>query len=128
MMIRLVSTVQRWLLALMIVCYLLAAVVPRPGQALRTVALGSGGSVTVPMVLLAVMLTTAGLGVRVRDLRAVMGRPLRLASGVAVNAFLPVVLLPIAALCLRAWPDAAEVECLAVGLLLVLAMPIAGGA
>ncbi|WP_326645409.1 bile acid:sodium symporter [Nonomuraea fuscirosea] len=130
-MIRMVGTVQRRLLALMIVCYLLAAVVPRPGEVVRTVALpvlGSGGSVTVPMILLAVMLSAAGLGVRVRDLRTVLGRPLRLASGVAVNALLPVVLLPVAALCLRAWPDAAEVECLAVGLLLVLAMPIAGGA
>ncbi|GAA2277766.1 hypothetical protein GCM10010149_21550 [Nonomuraea roseoviolacea subsp. roseoviolacea] len=131
MMIRMVGTVQRWLLALMIVCYLLAAVVPGPGEVLRTLALrmlGSGGSVTMPMVLLAVMLSTAGLGVRMQDLRAVAGRPLRLASGVAVNALLPVALLPVAALCLRAWPDAAEVECLAVGLLLVLAMPIAGGA
>ncbi|GAA3165181.1 bile acid:sodium symporter family protein [Nonomuraea roseoviolacea] len=130
-MIRMVGTVQRWLLALMIVCYLLAAVVPGPGEVLRTLALrmlGSGGSVTMPMVLLAVMLSTAGLGVRMQDLRAVAGRPLRLASGVAVNALLPVALLPVAALCLRAWPDAAEVECLAVGLLLVLAMPIAGGA
>ncbi|WP_189248928.1 bile acid:sodium symporter family protein [Streptosporangium pseudovulgare] len=130
-MIRMVGTVQRWLLALMIVCYLLAAVVPRPGEVLRTVALpvlGSGSSVTMPMILLAVTLSTAGLGVRVRDLRTVLGRPVRLASGVAVNALLPVVLLPVAALCLRAWPDAAEVECLAVGLLLVLAMPIADGA
>lgn len=127
-MIRVVGTLQRRLLALMILCYLLAAVVPRPGEALRTVALGSGGPVTVPMVLLAVMLSAAGLGVRVRDLRAVVGRPLRLASGVAVNALLPVALLPVAATCLRAWPDASEVECLAVGLLLVLTMPIAGGA
>lgn len=128
MILRVAGTMQRRLLALMIVCYALAAVAPRPGEALRTVVLGSGGSVTVPMVLLAVMLSAAGLGVRVRDLRAVMGRPLRLASGVAVNALLPVALLPVAAMCLRAWPDAAEVECLAVGLLLVLAMPIAGGA
>ncbi|HUR03406.1 MAG TPA: bile acid:sodium symporter [Nonomuraea sp.] len=131
MIVRVVGAVQRRLLALMIVCYLLAAVVPRPGEALRTVGLrlpGSGGPVTMPMVLLAVMLSTAGLGVRVRDLCAVVGRPLRLASGVAVNALLPVALLPVAAMCLRAWPDAAEVECLAVGLLLVLAMPIAGGA
>ncbi|MEV4110323.1 bile acid:sodium symporter [Nonomuraea sp. NPDC049695] len=131
MIVRMVGMVQRRLFALMIVCYLLAAVVPRPGEVLRTAALrllGSDGSVTMPMVLLAVMLSTAGLGVRVRDLCAVVGRPLRLASGVAVNALLPLVLLPVAAMCLQAWPDAAEVECLAVGLLLVLAMPIAGGA
>ncbi|NUR83679.1 MAG: sodium-dependent transporter [Nonomuraea sp.] len=126
-----VRTVQRWLLALMAGSYLLAAVVPGPGEALRTAALplpGSAGPVTVPMVLLAVMLWAAGLGVRVRDLRTVLGRPLRLAAGVVLNALLPVALLPVAATCLRAWPDAGEVECLAVGLLLVLAMPIAGGA
>ncbi|MFI7114524.1 bile acid:sodium symporter family protein [Nonomuraea sp. NPDC050227] len=128
MMSRVVGAVQRRLLALMIICYLLAAVAPRPGEAMRAMALGSGSPVKVPMVLLAVMLSTAGLGVRIRDLRTVAGRPLRLASGVAMNALLPVLLLPVAAMCLRAWPDAAEVECLAVGLLLVLAMPIAGGA
>ncbi|MFI6925945.1 bile acid:sodium symporter [Nonomuraea spiralis] len=127
-MMQVVEAVQRRLLALMIVCYVLAAVVPRPGQFLRTVALGPGSPITLPMVLLAVMVATAGLGVRLRDLRAVAGKPLRLVSGVAANALLPVALLPVAALLLRAWPDAGEVECLAVGLLLVLAMPIAGGA
>jgi hypothetical protein len=87
-----------------------------------------GGSFTVPMLLLALMLLTAGLGVRVGDLAGVVRSPLRMASGVAVNALLPVVLLPIAAVFLRVWPDAGEVECLTVGLLLVLSMPIAGGA
>ncbi|WP_460304661.1 bile acid:sodium symporter family protein [Actinocorallia aurea] len=121
---------QRKLLTLMIVCYALAAVFPQAGEAVRAVTWASpaGGRFSVPMVLLAVMLLTAGLGVRVRDLSGVMRRPLRPASGVVANALLPVVLLPVAALLLRGWHDAAEAECLMVGLLLVLAMPIAGGA
>lgn len=125
------AAAQRYLLALMIGCYLLAGLFPRPGETLRALALRlpiEGGTFTVPMLLLAVMLMTAGLGVRVRDLGGVVRRPLRLVLGVAANAVLPAVLLPVVALCLRSWPDAGEVEFLTVGLLLVLAMPIAGGA
>lgn len=123
--------VQRWLLWLMLACYVLAGVFPAPGEKLRglTLPISAGGrAVTVSMVLLAVMLFSAGLGVRVADLRAVVSRPVRLVLGLAANAVLPLLVLPVVALGLRAWPDTAEAEGLAVGLMLVLAMPIAGGA
>ncbi|MGH4030960.1 bile acid:sodium symporter family protein [Actinomycetota bacterium Odt1-20B] len=123
--------VQRWLLGLMLACYALAGACPAPGEALRAlkVSIGAGTpALTLPMVLLAVMLFNAGLGVRVADLRGVASRPVRLVLGVAANALLPLLVLPIVALALRAWPDPAEAEGLVVGLMLVLAMPIAGGA
>ncbi|AZQ75260.1 sodium-dependent transporter [Streptomyces luteoverticillatus] len=126
-----VKVVQRWLLGLMLACYVLAGVFPAPGEALRKLALPvhvGAGALTVPMVLLAVMLFNAGLGVRVAELRVVACRPVRLVLGIATNALLPLLVLPPIALVLRTWPDPAEVEGLVVGLMLVLAMPIAGGA
>ncbi|MFE7117608.1 bile acid:sodium symporter family protein [Streptomyces sp. NPDC057654] len=126
-----VNAVQRWLLGLMLVCYLLAGVFPVPGEMLRGLTLALPlhvGVLTVSMVLLAVMLFNAGLGVRVADLREVVSRPVRLVLGIAANALLPLLVLPIVALGLRSWPDTAEAEGLVVGLMLVLAMPIAGGA
>ncbi|PNE32715.1 hypothetical protein AF335_14200 [Streptomyces eurocidicus] len=124
-----VKAVQRWLLVLMLVCYVLAGVFPAPGEALRGLVLPPpAGALTVPMVLLAVMLCNAGLGVRVGELRAVGRRPARLVLGIATNALLPLLVLPVIAVALRAWPDPAEAEGLVIGLMLVLAMPIAGGA
>ncbi|MGI5335998.1 bile acid:sodium symporter family protein [Streptomyces sp. CA-181903] len=129
--VKAVKAAQRWLLGLMLACYVLAGVLPAPGEALRAAALPApvgSGELTVPMVLLAVMLFNAGLGVRLAELRVVVRRPVRLVFGVAVNALLPLLVLPLVALALRVWPDQAEAEGLVVGLMLVLAMPIAGGA
>ncbi|MGW2601546.1 bile acid:sodium symporter family protein [Streptomyces klenkii] len=128
---RVMAAAQRWLLGLMMACYVLAGAVPGPGEWLRglTLRLPAGGAAfTLPTVLLAVMLVNAGLGVRVADLGEALRRPLRLAMGVVANALLPAVLLPVVALCLQSWPDPREAEALLVGLMLVLAMPIAGGA
>ncbi|MFD7341349.1 bile acid:sodium symporter family protein [Streptomyces violascens] len=131
MIIRGLAAAQRWLLGLMLGCYALAGVAPGPGELLRGIRLQlpfQFGEVTLPMGLLAVMLGNAGLGVRVRDISEVIRRPWRLLLGIAANALLPVVLLPAFAVFLRSWPDPLEVECLLVGVMLVLAMPIAGGA
>ncbi|MFI0260569.1 bile acid:sodium symporter [Streptomyces sp. NPDC017056] len=125
------AVAQRWLLGLMLACYVLAGALPGPGEALRGLVLRMpvGASVlTLPMVLLAMMLFNAGLGVRITDLRVVLCRPARLVLGIAANALLPLLVLPAVALGLRTWPDPGEAEGLVVGLLLVLAMPIAGGA
>ncbi|MFE7266824.1 bile acid:sodium symporter family protein [Streptomyces sp. NPDC057592] len=126
-----VNAVQRWLLGLMLACYVLAGVFPAPGEGLRRLTLPipvGASTLTVPMVLLAVMLFNAGLGVRVSDLRGVVSRPVQLVLGIAANALLPLLVLPVVALGLRTWHDPAEAEGLVVGLMLVLAMPIAGGA
>jgi len=115
----------------MLLCYALAALLPGPGVAVRRWHLpapGAGGELTVSAVLLAAMLFNAGLGVRPADLRGVVRRPGRVVAGVLGNALLPLLLLPVLALLLRPWGDPAETEALLVGLLLVLAMPIAGGA
>ncbi|WP_189971269.1 bile acid:sodium symporter family protein [Streptomyces violascens] len=131
MIFRGVAAAQRWLLGLMLGCYALAGVAPGPGELLRGLRLRfpiQGAVLTLPMGLLAIMLVNAGLGVRVRDIAGAVRRPLRLLLGITANAFLPVLLLPALAVFLRSWPDPLEVECLLVGVMLVLAMPIAGGA
>ncbi|MEV0451116.1 bile acid:sodium symporter [Streptomyces sp. NPDC050600] len=131
MLARVPAFVQRRLLGLMLGCYVLAAVCPGPGEALRGLGVplpGGSSRITLPMALLALMVFHAGLGVRLSDLRAVVRHPLRPALGVAGNALLPLAVLPVAALVLTLWPDASEAEGLLVGLMLVLAMPIAGGA
>ncbi|MEU8759275.1 bile acid:sodium symporter [Streptomyces sp. NPDC048659] len=131
MFARVLAAAQRRLLALMLGCYGLAAVLPGPGEALRRLGTplpGGAGRLTLPMALLALMVFNAGLGVRLGELREVARRPLRAGLGVAANALLPLAVLPLAAAVLSLWPDAAEAEGLLVGLLLVLAMPIAGGA
>ncbi|MBC2876632.1 bile acid:sodium symporter [Streptomyces mobaraensis] len=130
-MTTILQATQRWLLGLMLACYVLAGVFPAPGEALRAAAVpapAGAGELTPPMVLLAVMLFNAGLGVRLAELRVVVRRPVRLVLGVAANALSPLIVLPLLALGLRTWPDPAEAEGLVVGLMLVLAMPIAGGA
>lgn len=131
MLTRVPAFVQRRLLGLMLGCYVLAAVCPGPGEAWRGLGVplpGGSTRITLPMALLALMVFNAGLGVRLADLRAVARRPARPLLGVAANALLPLVVLPVAALVLALWPDAGEAEGLLVGLMLVLAMPIAGGA
>ncbi|WP_188273065.1 bile acid:sodium symporter [Streptomyces sp. CBMA152] len=131
MIIRGVAAAQQWLLGLMLGCYVVAGIVPGPGEVMRGLRLPlavGGRELTLSMGLLAIMLFNAGLGVRVRDIGGVLRRPLPLLLGITANALLPVVLLPALALFLRSWPDLLEVECLLVGVMLVLAMPIAGGA
>ncbi len=115
----------------MLACYVLAGVLPGPGETLRGLALRmpvGASALSLPMLLLAMMLFNAGLGVRITDLRGVVCRPARLVLGIAANALLPLLVLPAVALGLRTWPDPGEAEGLVVGLMLVLAMPIAGGA
>ncbi|MFF3272520.1 hypothetical protein ACFYWU_16565 [Streptomyces chrestomyceticus] len=91
------AAVQRWLLGLMLACYVLAGVLPGPGETLRGLALRmpvGASALSLPMLLLAMMLFNAGLGVRITDLRGVVCRPARLVLGIAVNALLPLLVLP----------------------------------
>lgn len=118
-------------LAPLLLCYALAAAVPRPGIVLRHLAWrlpGVGGLVDVQSVLLAVVLFCGGMSVRPTALRSVLRRPIPLVAAVAANTVLPFVLVPLVALALSGWPERAEAEGLSVGLLLMLAMPVAAGA
>jgi BASS family bile acid:Na+ symporter len=124
--------IQRWFLGLLLTAYVAAALVPAPALWLRSVSLGEvtliGEPVrlTLPLVLLAFLLLSAGLGVRTAQLRGLQRRPLVLGAGLAASVLVPLGLLCGLSVGLRSWPNPGEAQCVLVGLALVAAMPVAG--
>lgn len=121
---------QRQLLWIMLASYLLAALLPGPGLALRGVTLGRIGSAAFPLqaALLAVVVLNAGLTARAEQLPRLLRRPGPLLLGVLINALLPTLLLASAALAAQGWHSTREAQSLLTGLALVGAMPVAAGA
>ena len=115
-----------WLLA---GSYLLAAVCPWPGAAIRHAAVldaGAAGVVSLPMLLLAFLLFNAGLAADPTDLAGVVRRPLALLAGVAATVAVPLAVVAGLAAGLGWWHDPEEARCLVAGLAVVAAMPVAG--
>ena len=115
-----------WLLA---GSYLLAAVCPWPGAAIRHAAVldaGAAGVVSLPVLLLAFLLFNAGLAADPTDLAGVVRRPLALLAGVAATVAVPLAVVAGLAAGLGWWHDPEEARCLVAGLAVVAAMPVAG--
>ena len=127
---RAVGVLQRRLLWIMIGAYLLAGLVPGPGEALRAVPLAHFGTTDFPLQagLLAVVVFNAGLTAKAEQLPALLRRPGPLALGVAINALLPTLLLALASVGAEGWHSAREAQSLLAGLVLIGAMPVAAGA
>jgi bile acid:Na+ symporter, BASS family len=112
--------------------YVVAAVAPQAGLAIKNVSLGRyslfGESLplSLPMLLLALLLFNAGLGVQPAQLRHLLRRPWGLAAGLTANSFIPVAYIFVVAQTMRLWHNPEEVQHILVGLALVAAMPIAG--
>jgi BASS family bile acid:Na+ symporter len=110
--------------------YVVAAVAPQAGLAIKNVSLGRyylfGESLrmSLPMLLLALLLFNAGLGVQTAQLRHLLRRPWGLAAGLTANLFIPISYIFVVAQTMRHNTD--EVQHILVGLALVAAMPIAG--
>jgi BASS family bile acid:Na+ symporter len=115
--------VHHHFLALLIGSYLVAGLVPAPGLAIRNVALGG---VTLPMLMLALLLFNAGLGIETDRLKTLLRRPRVLLGGLAANLLVPVAFIFGVSLVLRTWHNPDEVQTILLGLALVAAMPIAG--
>ncbi|MEY9847699.1 bile acid:sodium symporter family protein [Streptacidiphilus sp. MAP5-3] len=126
----LLAAVQRRLLWIMLLAYVLAAVWPGPGIALRGVGLAHVGGADFPLQagLLALMVFNAGLTARAETLPSLLRRPRALLVGIASNALLPTLLLGVGALAADGWHNPREAQSLLVGLALVGAMPVAAGA
>ena len=124
--------VHRHFLWLLLGSYALAAVSPALGGQLRAASVGHlavrGESVelTLPAVLLASLLFSAGLAVRGDHLRRVLRRPALLTLALAANAAVPVALVLAAGQVLQLWHNPDEAETVVIGLALVAAMPVAG--
>jgi BASS family bile acid:Na+ symporter len=126
----LAAALQRQLLWIMVGAYVLAAVLPGPGEAVRSVTLGRIGGTALPLQagLLAVVVFNAGLTAKAEQLPALLRRPGPLALGLAINALLPTVLLAVASIGAQGWHNPHEAQSLLAGLALIGAMPVAAGA
>jgi bile acid:Na+ symporter, BASS family len=124
--------VHEHLLWLLLGSYGVAALWPAPGLKARGVSLGEvavlGGrtSLSLPVLLLAVLLFNAGLGVPIGRLRGLARRPAALVAGLAANLLIPIAYILGVTLLMRPWHNPDEVQNILVGLALVAAMPIAG--
>jgi BASS family bile acid:Na+ symporter len=116
----------------LIASYVVAAVAPAAGIAIKNVSLGrfvlfgEPIHVSLPMLLLALLLLNAGLGVQTAQLRHLLRRPWILLAGLAGNLFIPIAFIFAVSQSLRIWHNPDEVQNILVGLALVASMPIAG--
>src|SRR6516225_10156298 len=112
--------------------YVVAAVAPQAGLTIKNVSLGQlvlfGESIRVslPMLLLALLLLNAGLGVQTAQLRHLLRRPWILVAGLAANLLIPIAYIFAVSQTMRLWHNPDEVQNILVGLALVASMPIAG--
>jgi BASS family bile acid:Na+ symporter len=123
---------HRHFIWLLLGAYALAAAYPAPGLWLKDVSFGEVGlfgektPVTLPMLMLAVLLFNAGLGVQPSTLKHARRSSLVLLAGLAANMAVPITFIFGLAQAMRSWPDPDEVQTILVGLAPVASMPVAG--
>ena len=124
--------VHRHLLWFLLSAYALAAVLPGPGLWIRVASVGTlpigdhEVRVSWVMVLLAILMFNAGLGVKVAHLRAVLQKRWLVVAGLGANFAVPLLYIFTMNLFMRAWHNPEETQHILIGLALVAAMPIAG--
>jgi BASS family bile acid:Na+ symporter len=124
--------IHRHLLWFLIGAYLIAMVVPIPGLWIRNVSFGEINffsqktSVSLLMIMLAILMFNAGLGLKFSDLKSLMQKKYLLLAGLAANLIIPIVYIYGMTIPMRLWYEPFEVQYILVGLALVAAMPIAG--
>lgn len=120
------------LIWLLILSYFVAAFFPAFGLKLRGVGFGTltlfGEStrVSLPMIMLALLLFNAGLGVQTTQLRGLARHPLPLAGGLLANLAVPIAFIFAVSQLMRFWHNSDEVQNILLGLAIVISMPIAG--
>ncbi|HEY1191697.1 MAG TPA: bile acid:sodium symporter [Gemmata sp.] len=120
---------HRHFLTLLVGAYLLAAVRPWAGAAIRHAAVfdvGAAGTISLPMLLLALLLFNAGLAADAIDLAGVVRKPRPLFAGVTATLVVPLAVVAGLAAVLGWWHDPDEARYLVAGLGIVAAMPVAG--
>ncbi|HEX8873768.1 MAG TPA: bile acid:sodium symporter, partial [Nitrosospira sp.] len=116
----------------MIAAYLVAMVLPGPGLWIRNISFGEldffqqKTSISLLMVMLAILMFNAGLGLRFSDLKDLMLKKYLLLTGLAANLVIPIIYIYGMTIPMRFWYEPFEVQYILVGLALVAAMPIAG--
>jgi len=120
---------HRHFLGLLAGAYLLAAVWPGAGAAVRHAAVldtGAGTMIPLPVVLLGFLLFNAGLTADAKDLGGVVRRPAALVAGVAATVAVPLAVVAGLAAVLGWWLGPDEARCLVARLGAVAAMQVAG--
>jgi bile acid:Na+ symporter, BASS family len=123
---------HRRFLWLVLGAYAVAAVWPAAGLGFREISLGQFTiyeaeiRLTLPVLLLALLLWNAGLGVQGGDIRHILRNPQALMSGLVVNLVLPLAFIFVVGQLMRLWHNPDETQNILVGLALIAAMPIAG--
>ena len=124
--------VHRRLLWLLLVAYAAATVLPGPGLRLRETSLGTlhlGGhdfKISILLLLLALLLFNAGLGMKLSELRCLVRIHKLVTTGLLANMLVPISYTVVIALLMRSWHNPDEMQNILVGLALVATMPIAG--
>jgi BASS family bile acid:Na+ symporter len=126
------QVLHRNLLWFLLAAYFVAAFWPIPGLWLKDLSFGEIAPfgqdvpVTLPMLLLAVMLFNAGLGVHISSPKELFRTSRLLVAGLAANFLVPLSFLFLVAQGLAYWHEADEARSLLLGLAIVVAMPVAG--
>ncbi len=121
----LVNFVHNNFLWLLLACYLLAAVLPGPGLAIRGLSLNSNSEVTAPMLLLALLLFCASAVVRWSQVRDLMQRPGILLLGLIAIWIVPGLFVSALGWILPGLLGQTVTTGMLVGLAIVAAMPAA---
>lgn len=118
---------HRHFLGLLVACYVLAALWPIPGLALRNarLSLPGMGAQNAPMLLLALLLFCASLSVRWQQAKSALERPSATAWALVAAWIAPGLLVTGLGTLLTRWGEAASASGWLVGLALVAAMPVA---
>ncbi|MEN0109329.1 MAG: bile acid:sodium symporter [Planctomycetota bacterium] len=123
--------VRRWLVALLVGSYLLAAFAPGPGRWLRELswsAGGVGGGARFSLVMVGVLLFCGAASVRLERLREPLRRPLAILATLLAAWALPIGLVSAWGTAAAGWLAPEEAAALAVGIALAGAMPVANSA
>lgn len=128
----LAAQVKGKFLWLLVACYAAAAFFPGLGLWIRNVLLveisvfGDRTPITLPMLMLALLLLNAGLGVRAPELKRLPQVASVLITGLVANDLIPVVFMFGTIPLIGPWLDADEVQSILVGFAIIASMPIAG--
>ncbi|MDX1918925.1 MAG: bile acid:sodium symporter [Candidatus Caenarcaniphilales bacterium] len=120
-------------LAILFGAYALAVFYPMPGSMIREISLGqislpdqSQLSLSVPLLMLAILLFNAGLCVKSSEFQNLLRHPALLVSGLVLNTLVPLSFALICACLSGLWHSEVEAQNLLIGLALIISMPIAG--
>jgi len=126
------SFFHRHLLWFLITAYVIAMVSPEAGLWIRNISFGTitilqkKTSISLLMIMLAMLMFNAGLGLKIAHLKNILQIKHVLLTGLMANLVIPIIYIFGITIAMQLWYEPLEVQHILVGLALVAAMPIAG--